>query len=163
MGSGTAAFDADACTAVLAAIEALREACTSGDDGCSVMQGVALCAIHRVQMPSWLGDEFVRRHVRVKQAEAAGWNEAFGLYWPRGTRLDTVRRRRELKRLIHAQVWRLAGPGQTRAIDRGLFEEIGATQGIGASGSSVEKLYYEAIKEGMPSVALLRRVEAVPG
>ena len=120
------------------------------------MEGISLCAIHGVPIPQWCGTEFLQRFLMVKDARAQSWDEAFGRPWPKGTRLKSVRRHRQVTRRIHHEVFALIRADLSRTINRDLFEEIGELPCICLSGSVVEKIYYESIRQGAMSVAIWR-------
>lgn len=136
-----------------------RTACESESGGGAVLQAIRACTVHRLLVPEWLSDAFVRRHSRVVDAEVGSWDEAFGQPWPPRTRLDTVRRHRRLKKAIHEAVWQrlLEDPGQS--VTRDLFEQVGEQRGISVSGSLAEKLYQEALQDGMPNALQVRQAQ----
>ena len=138
--------------AALAELEGMREVCQRTDGGCSVFQAIALCAVLDVAMPGWLGAEFVRRRARVTGAEVLTWDEAFGSFWPLWTRLSDERRNILLRNRVHAAVWTLIGQEPDRAINRGLFNEVGKMQGIHLSGAAADRRYYEALAAGALNV-----------
>lgn len=108
-------------------------------------------------MPEWLASEFARRHAMVATAQLGTWDLAFGRPWPPGDkRLAAARRRMKLKALVHEWVWRLAIKDRDLPINQDLFERIGAMPEIGQSRSTVAKLYYESLAEGLPNIADMR-------
>lgn len=155
----------DAQALALRQVEALRPRCEGTEGGLAVMEGMKLCALHRIAPPAWLADEFVRRHHKVADAHASSWDDAFGRPWPKRTRLDSVRRHREHVRLVHAELWRLAAEHPGRKIRReGLFTDVWhALRWKGLSVGQVERLYYEALQQGFVNVAKWRRAMHAAG
>ncbi|MEY4750398.1 MAG: hypothetical protein RIQ60_2612 [Pseudomonadota bacterium] len=138
-------------------VEQLRAQCLSDQGGPAVLQAVNLCALHNLLMPAWLRDEYVKRHHLVADAHARSWDDAFGRPWPKRTRLATVRRRRVLIRRVHTEVWKLAASRPDLAIKRELFDMVGELEGIHLEGSTVDRLYYAALRAGFVNVAEWRR------
>lgn len=151
--------NADVRTGVLAELERLRQACALPEGGCSVMQAVALCAVHDLKMPAWLAEEFVVRRRRVTEAHVATWDEAFGRPWPARTRLASVRRHLRLKKRIHKEAWALVEADPSRSINRLLFDEVGELHGVNLSGSTTADLYYQAVREGALNLLTLRHAQ----
>ena len=138
------------------AIARRRDACEAEAGGCEVLHCLAECLAHRLLPPSWLSDQYTRRHQLVIAAHVATWDEAFGRPWPKRTRLDIERRKRELRKRVHGAVWAYAVPRPQRAIGRSLFDDVARRLDIGISGGQVERLYYEALEQGMANVAAFR-------
>ncbi|VTU29478.1 hypothetical protein H6CHR_03203 [Variovorax sp. PBL-H6] len=136
-----------------------RAACLAGDGGCAVLHCLRLCLANALHVPRWLADAFIGRHSRVVDAEVCTWDEAFGRPWPPHTRLAAVRRQRQLKNKVHAAVWRLITEEPDVPIARDLFERIGEMRGIDVCGSTAEDLYYQALRDGAPSVAQVRAAQ----
>lgn len=134
-----------------------RDVCLAVNGGCMVLQCLRLCAVNQLTPPCWLWDAFSQRHSKVTDAEVATWDEAFGRPWPAHTRLNAVRERRRLKIKVHSAAWKLAIQELGLAINRDFFERISEMPGIPKSGATVERVYYEALSDGMLNVALLRR------
>lgn len=135
----------------------MRAQCLAADGGSAVMRAVHLCHLRRAAVPDWLRDEFSRRFLLVHDAHVGSWDEAFGRPYPKNTRLHDLRRRRQLLGVVHAAVWELA-VHQGRNVTRDLFEEVGERREVNASGATVERLYYEALRQGRPSAAAVRKV-----
>lgn len=148
-------------TGVLAELERLRQACALPDSGCSVMEAVALCAVHDLKMPRWLAEEFVLRRRRVTEAEVVSWDAvaAFGRPWPARTRPATVRKHLKLKKLIHKEAWALVEADPSRSVNRLLFDEVGELPGVSLGGSTTAKLYYAAVDEGALNLLTLRHAQ----
>ena len=162
MSDAGASPAADVRAAAARELEQLREGCLRPDGGWSVLDAIALCAVHDMAMPRWLGAEYVRLRARVKSAEVATLDEAFGAYWPPRTRLPVERRHILLRKRVHAAVWELVRQNPGEAISRVLFDLVGEMAGIDISGSEVEKRYYEALDEGMLNVNTWRCIHLQP-
>lgn len=134
-----------------------REACLAADGGCMVLECLRLCGANQLTPPGWLWDAFIQRHSQVTDAEVGTWDEAFGRPWPAHTRLKAVRERRRLKSKVHLAAWQLAVQEPGLAVNRDFFERISEMPGIPKSGATVERIYYEALADGLTSVALLRK------
>ena len=149
----------DAQVLALRQVEALRAQCQDEAGGSAVMLGMKVCALHGLVAPAWLAREFVRRHALVADAYMSSWDDAFGRPWPKRTRLAIVRRHRERVRRVHSEVWRLAVDHPGRQIRREhLFTDVcHSLRGMGLSPGGVERLYYEALREGFVNVAQWRR------
>ncbi len=153
----SAPADASAHQSALAQLDALRETCGEKNGGWAVLQCVAICAKNKLTLPVWVANPFVNRLALVTEAHVLSLEEAFGSFWPPGTRIDSVRRTKERIRLIHAEVRRLVAARPSVAIDFWLFEEVGKVQGIDLGASRVSKLYYQGLDQGMPNVAKERK------
>lgn len=144
-------------TCLLAEVEATREACAA--DGYKVLRMLALCLSSDIPPPRWLSDAYVSKLAQVQNAQVGTLDGAFGKPWPPGTRLHDVRNQKRLQEAIHRAVWALAMAEPDIPLDRALFKRIGVAAGIHKSASQAQRLYYQALDAGAPSVALLRKRE----
>lgn len=136
---------------------AARSACLAADGGCEVLRCMALCMANGLSAPGWLADAFVGRHARVVDAEVGTWDEAFGAPWPPRTRLAEVRKRRRLRRAVHAAVFeRVQNEPELSFTRLALFDPVGEQHGINVCGRVAEDLYYEALADGLPSAKAVR-------
>lgn len=140
-------------------LERLRGECVKADGGCSVMAAVAFCGAHRLVLPDWLAEAFIRMRARVVDAHVGSWDEAIGRYWPKHARLPTIRRRLVLRARVHEAVMRIVEANMERPIGRVLFDEVGEMPDIAVSGTTAERIYYEAVRAGMMNVAAWRRAQ----
>jgi hypothetical protein len=150
----------DARAAALVELGRMQSACELESGGGRVMAAVALWIVHS-GAPTWLCAAFLSRYARVSGAHVPSWDatEAFGRPWPKGIkekRLASIRARQALKAKLHRAAFLLMSEDTKRGVGKLLFNEVSALPGIGASASLVEKLYYEAISEGMLDLALWR-------
>jgi len=126
------------------------------EDGWELLKALRLHLMIDDAAPAELRANFLRRLEMVESAQVLSLDDAFGRYWPKRTRLHTVRRHEQLKKAIHAHVWDLAGKCGWR-INRQLFARISNYEDVACSASVAERLYYEAVNtDGMPSVAVMR-------
>jgi hypothetical protein len=139
-----------------------RQDCLEEDGGGAVLDAVARCMSSGLTAPKWLAEAFLQRHALVRAAEVGTWDDAFGGAWPKGTRLEVERQSIRLRRVVHAAVLRHLSADPTCPVNRKLFAAIGASDGVHASGSKVERLYYQALDAGMPNPVSTRRGERNP-
>ena len=125
-------------------VMALRESCAT--DGASVLECVFECAMSGLVMPDWLSQAFVNRYRAVKHFKERSWDaaDAFGKPHPTGTNLKARRKERQNGIVVYSGVRTLLKAFPNRAIDKGLFEEVGAPLGLGAT--TAEKYYYKTKK-----------------
>lgn len=136
---------------------AARGACLAPDGGCEVLRCMAVCMANRLSVPGWLADAFVGRHARVVDAEVGTWDETFGAPWPPRTRLAEVRKRRRLRKAVHAAVFeRVQNEPELSFTRLALFDPVGEQRGINVCGRVAEDLYYEALADGLPSAKAVR-------
>jgi hypothetical protein len=140
-------------------LEKRRHACEGIGGGTVTLQCIRLCAANRMVIPDWLATQFLKRFVRWDSAEVGSLDEAFGWRWPKGPkRLAQARERIALRAAVHAWVYRLAHVDNDLSITPELFARIGRMPEINRCASTVGELYYEALREGRPDVAWLRRI-----
>lgn len=122
-----------------------------------VMGCVRACGVSRLVQPDWLAGEFSRRYMLVDRLDVGSWDDALGRPGPRGEkRLAAERARKKLKALVHASVFRLTISENDLPINSDLFKRISELPGVGVGASTVKKLYYSCIREGMVDIAALR-------
>lgn len=161
MASLTASSATPLGESALADLEALRPLCTGPAGGLQTLQAVRLFLLSCPMTPTWLRDEFLRRHARVADAHVPTWDhaDAFGPPWPKGIkskRLAAIRQRVELRRRVHRAVWNIVSANPSRGVGKVLFDEVSELPDIPISRSTVETLYYEAVAAGMLNVAMWR-------
>ena len=125
--------------AALHRIEKLRPVIQEAGDGFAMLRAVRECAFHRVRMPEWLAEEFIRRFDLVDSFSVGRWDDAFGRPYPKGTHLKSSRERRRWRYAVYvtAKKLQLRGTG----ISADLFEQVADT--LGLKKTFVETLYYE--------------------
>lgn len=140
---------------IFSEIESQRDKCAV--DGCVVLRLLALCLTSGTKPPQWLSDAYIARHAKVTSAQLPSWDAAFGRPWPKGTRLQQVRNKTRLQEAVHSAAWALAIAQPTRPLDDAFFHLVGQSKGIFKSAGQTKGIYYEAVKSGAASIALVRR------
>ena len=113
--------------------------------------GMAVCAVHDLVAPDWLASAFLRCYRKVASCEVKTWDEAFGPAFPKGRNLAAARRARFNRPKVALAFSDILQRDPTRAVDAGLWEEIGVRVGEGKT--RAEELYREALAMGMASSA----------
>lgn len=111
------------------------------------LDGMAVCALHDLVAPDWLARAFLRGFYAVTNCRARTWDEAFGPAFPKGTNLASKRRARINRGKAALAFSDILRRDPQRAVDKGLWEEIGKLIGEGAT--RAEELYREALRMGM--------------
>lgn len=137
---------------------ASRQRCLQPTGGNAILKCLALCGFNGLMPPQWLADAYVARYRLVVEAHLSTWDAAFGVPWPKRTRLPAARRHIELQKKVHAIVFERVVAGER--VSRLLFDEIGEMRSVGASGSACEKAYYAAIQEGATNPTAIRNANA---
>ena len=122
----------------------------------NAMHGMAQCAIYDLSPPAWLAMAFLRSYRTAALYRVRTWDQAFGAPHPKGKNLALARQafegRLRVAQALTAAI--LADP--TRPVDKGLWEDIGAAVGLGAT--RAQELYREARQIGLVSdPAAIRR------
>jgi hypothetical protein len=144
--------------AALREVELLRGACLADDGGWHILDAVDICGAHGVPMPAWLHEANTTRKARVRRAECKTLDEAYGAYWPPGTRLPIERRDIESRSKVYACTWQLAMTSPWPAIKRPLFAEVARQLDCGLSAKKAEDLYYAALsRDRQQNIAQLRK------
>ncbi len=115
----------------------LKDKLDAGDSG-AALDAVALCATHGLVIPSWLAVAFVSSYQAVIYGDARDWNDknAFDSAFPKGANKSGVRAKKQMAPWAYECAKRLLAEDPSRAIDAGLYEDVGSQ--IGASQSSVD-------------------------
>ncbi len=146
--------------AVASAINEARSAVESGD-GLAIMGCVQQCLHHGLVAPSWLADAFSKRYWPVATLSVESWDDskAFGLPVPKRRHISRIRQDRVGRFAVWSAVSDALSRNPDRAIDRGLFEEIGKPLKFGAT--RTERLYYEAVKMGLGNIAKSKKFAGI--
>ena len=110
--------------------------------GFAILAGVRKCANHDLVMPTWLAKAFISRYDLVLNCRAGSWDEAFNPPYKKGMHLNALRKQRDLKFAVLNEVRGLRNANPGAAIDKALFEAVGAKFALGAT--LTEKYYYAA-------------------
>jgi hypothetical protein len=137
----------------------LRSQIEAGDGG-AVLDAIGHCAEHRLVIPEWLADEYLRRHGNVGRGQARDWNDerAFGRAYPKGTNIAGIRAKVEDAPAAYVFAVGLLAADPTRPFDAGFYEEIGAHIGVGKT--RAQELLAMALKDdrfSWPPLADLRK------
>jgi hypothetical protein len=103
-------------------------------DGFSTLAAVRICGSSGLKMPLWLVHAFNRKYDAVLNFRAISWDapESFGKPYPKGTNMASKRKRRVLSSAVHNAVT-LEKQMTGAAIDKELFEKVGAPLGLGVT------------------------------
>jgi hypothetical protein len=137
-------------------IDASRAACLATDGGCVVLHCLKICLSNGLTPPAWLSGAFIQRFDRVVSADVKTWDDAFGSYWPPRTRLTLKSQKARIKREIYMAARSLALSNLTAPIGRDFFELLCEKHNFGKAASTVERYYYECVREGLPNLLALR-------
>ncbi|MHB1188753.1 hypothetical protein [Thiobacillus sp.] len=129
-----------------------KQAVEAGD-GYAVMACVSLCVTHGLIAPDWLAYAFNQKYYAVAACRAESWDDpkSFGRPFPKGKHLSRMRQDKFGRFAVWNAVCDTIKRDPDRAIDRGLFEEVGKSLGFGAT--RAERLYYEAVNNGLGNIA----------
>ncbi len=131
-------------------LEEERAKFASGDR-VALLAAVRECARCGLPMPEWVASAYIRSYDQVLNCRVKSWDEAFGQPFPKGSHINALRKRRELRFAVGLAVLDRVKRDPSTPIDKGLFEVVGEEFGIGAS--QAEELYYSAVDRGLPSAA----------
>lgn len=114
-------------------------------DRFALLKAVEECLTCGFKPPEWVSSSFRYRLLRIEWGEVVSLDDAFGSPYPKGTHVKGLDERFRLQRNVHRMVSTLRNrkPGDRaeRALDDGLFEEVGEAFGIGKT--KAKKLYYD--------------------
>jgi hypothetical protein len=129
--------------AAVKSIEAEKPAIDAGD-GFAVLACIRRCVTHGLVAPEWLAYAFDRRYDAVLNCRAGSWDSllAFGKPYPVGTHLNALRKARLNRVKVRLDVTDILQREPETPIDKGLFERVGKSLGLGAT--LTEEFYYQA-------------------
>lgn len=118
--------------------------------GFAVLAAIRICGTNGLVVPKWLVYAFNRRYDAVLNFRAVSWDDplSFGSPYPKGVNKNARRKARVLRFAVLNAInaIRMSEPG--KAIDKGLFEQVGKPLSIGAT---LAEEYYYATKKMMAS------------
>jgi hypothetical protein len=120
-------------------LEEQREAFVSGDN-LALPNAIRACAMGSVPLPAWAAIAFVNGFFKVERLEVESWSDILGWPHPKGVHRGRLRKRQKIGSQVWTYVVILNYFG--RRLDKGLFEDVGACFGIGAT--LCEQLYRAA-------------------
>src|SRR5262245_36627819 len=116
-------------------LEILKAKLEHGDKS-ALLNAIYHCLLLKRPLPEWLRLIFLDLYEAHARLALRSWDEVFGPPVPKGTHLETEKRKAELRPLVLERVRESGLP-----IDRGLFEKIG--EELGMPGSTIDDLYYD--------------------
>jgi len=117
----------------------------------ALMAALRECARCSIPMPDWVAHAYIARYDAVLNCRAGSWDDAFGRPFPKGAHLSARRKRRTKAPAVWLAVREAQDAG--RAIDEGLFAEIGKTLGLGKTLTA--EFYYQQMalhNAGLPEI-----------
>ena len=137
-----------------------KQAVINGD-GFAVLGCIRGCVTHGLVAPDWLAYAFNRKYDAVLNCRAGSWDDpkSFGPPYPKGKHLSRMRQDRIGRFTVLNAVRDTIKRDPDKAIDRGLFDEIGRALGFGAT--RAERLYYEAVNMGLGNIAKSRKLAGI--
>ena len=115
-------------------IEAMRPAIEAGD-GLSVLSCIRQCVTHGLVAPEWLAYAFNRRYDAVLRCRANSWDSplSFGRPYKKGTNINARQKEQVGRFQVYNAIYDKLQKNPETPIVKGLFEEIGAAFGYGAT------------------------------
>lgn len=117
-----------------------------GGDNVALMLAIRTCAIHDLVMPEWVATAYCERVNTILSYRAASWDEVLGRPLPKGSQVNALRKRRELKLAVYFEVRKRITPtanSKGAPLDEALFEAVGKEFGLG---KTLTGEYYYAAK-----------------
>lgn len=116
-----------------------------GMSGGEVLDLLVSCVRAKLVVPSWLANEFVTRHARVREFRSKSWDEAFGAPFATGTHVETEGRRYEEMRKLGALVMEFVLRNPSKA-HSSMWDEWAEACRPTMSGKQAQKLYKQAVE-----------------
>lgn len=110
----------------------------------ALLLAIKKCMESKLVVPDWAAKEFVRKFNRVDSLEVLSWDDAFGRPYKKGMTAAAKKRQEQLAPIVLQKVVDNYCSDNRRAIDVGLFEEIGGSLGI--STATAQRYYRYARK-----------------
>lgn len=111
-------------------------------DRYALMTAIRICANHDLPLPGWVSKAFIHAYDTVTNARSKSWNEVFGSPYPKGTNLNALKKKRELRFAVHGTIIGIVKTAPDTPIDSHLFEKVGSKFNIGKT--LAEEYYREA-------------------
>lgn len=99
----------------------------------ALMKAIYICCRHGLPIPAWASEAYAAAFLKIENAHAKSWDEAFGAPYPPGTNISATRKERDLPALIWAAVADEKEKHPDTPIDNGLMDKIGERFDIGRS------------------------------
>lgn len=97
----------------------------------ALMQAIRECARCDIVMPPWVGSAYIKAFDTILNYKSDNWNQVFGNPIPKGSHLNALRKKRELKHTVHLEALNILQADLNQPIDAGLFERVAAKFHIG--------------------------------
>lgn len=120
------------------------EAVFNGGGEWALMRAIFECAKCELPLPEWVAKAYLRAYHKVAQCEEKSWDAVFGKPYPKGTNLEALKKKRNLKFAVFNTIISAVKSDPDTAIDAGLFEKVGREFNIGKT--LAEEYYREASK-----------------
>lgn len=127
----------------LKSLEKCHSRYESGDK-LELMRAIRICANHDLVMPEWVWKGYITAFDTVLGARAKSWDDVFGMPWPKGTNLNAVRKKRDLKFAVWNEVCDIRQRSPETPIDVELFAQVGRKFNLGKTLAS--EYYYEVAR-----------------
>lgn len=111
-------------------------------DGWALMRAICACARCSLPLPDWAAKAYLRAYYKVVGCEEKSWDAVFGEPYPKGTNLNALKKKRELKFEVFNTIIDAVKRDPGTAIDSQLFEDVGKKFNIGKT--LAEEYYREA-------------------
>ncbi|MCP5246759.1 MAG: hypothetical protein H6937_12760 [Burkholderiales bacterium] len=97
----------------------------------ALMQALRECARCGLVMPEWVATNYIKAHDTILNYRSKDWNEVLCSPIPKGANLNALRKKRALQFGVLNEARDILSRSPERAIDAGLFEEVGNKFHIG--------------------------------
>lgn len=136
-------------------IKQLEEAFNKGN-GWGLMRAICECARCNLPLPEWVAKGYLRAYYKVVKCEEKSWDAVFGNPYTKGTNLNALKKKRELKFVVFNDIIGQVKCAPETAIDVQLFECVGKKHNIGKT--LAEEYYREACESlGFSAVDVKKR------
>lgn len=112
-------------------------------DGRTILTCLVMCLSGEVKIPDWLIAAFIDAYFRALDGSVRSWDEVFGRPHKKGMHPASIRKFKTKSPAVWLEV-NQAYTHEGRAIDEGLFEEVGRKYGLG---KTLAAEYYYAFKK----------------
>jgi hypothetical protein len=123
--------------------EDLRKRFENGDKN-ALIQAIRFFFNEKIVAPEWVVDAFFEAMNKWLSMEVKELGAAFGLTWPKGRSVAAAKKQRKVMFAVYLSIIKAS---ENRAIDDGLFEEIGKRFSLG---KTLVKKYYALAKKTLP-------------
>jgi hypothetical protein len=111
----------------------------------SLMLAIRICANHDLPLPDWAAKAYIKAFDRVNDGLDKSWDSVFGMPYPKGTNLNSIRKKHVTKLKVWHDVKDTIRMNRETPIDAALFEKVGKKHAIGKTLAS--EYYYAVVKQ----------------